>query len=1037
MILRFRFLLCLIISINGLFSPAQESKITFNHYTQADGLSDNWVLSILQDDRGFLWIGTWNGLNKFDGKDFTTYYYDQGNKTSPGGIETKCMIQDRSGLIWLGSENGLCTLNPLDDIFTPVPFDPALLRILAFQAIHTVKVSKDSTVFAGGNGLFMTNPARNKLVTVPGQLNDSLFFGTDRIINDILDDGDALWLATSCGLIRYDKSLYSWKKIVYSGKEDILPGLDFLTGVFHDQDGTIWAASWGAGLLKIDSASRTITDYYLPQPEFKDASHNILNGITQTNYNGEGHLLWISGVAGGLFAFDKINGVFIDYGSSDPDEPGKVYQMSYPVFFHQETGLWVGTRLGIYQYDYRQQFISEIIPLDILQSQQDATVYFNLVKADPADPTGKTVWLGTNNKGLYRFNYQTGELEQLNAGLGKLLKPEIYVSDIHRDHANQIWIATLLNGLVQHDPSTLKSKQYFFQNLSGKRIGWINQIEEPFPSDNRLWIASGGGLFNLHTSDGKYEQVVIHSGEIDMSDSEILTLEAWKGDELWFIGYSDSLKAEFLARFSIRENIATVIVGPYSEQDSSYVHITDVAVANSGQVFIGSYQGLQRLKKDDHGSFTMEVVTANNNATSGRVDQLVNDLQGKIWAQIGGDLYLLDQETCDPLTLSFKSLQKNAGFNLNLNELTGDVMAGAWNSFFIIRNDSNLVTHQPLQKYITGIKNGNVYFRNGLKDFTNGSLILPFNENNITVEFTALNYQYSTFNQYAVRMKGLDETWNYTSNESVSYKLPPGKYRFEMKAANAFGFWDDAVVFTEITIRPPFYRTWWFALLVILALAATIYSLYRYRVTQLLKLQKMRDNISRDLHDDIGSSLTNIAIMNEMAKEETRRGGDPEKILSRSAEDIHEVISSLGDIVWNVNPVYDDLKYLLARMRWYASELLDRTEINYTLDIIEPEDRISMNMEQRRDFYLVFKEGLNNLVKYSKATKAEVLIKAEENSVIMKIRDNGTGFDPDQVEFGNGLKNMKQRTSAWKGRFSIQSKPGEGTELEFSFPVRK
>jgi signal transduction histidine kinase len=157
----------------------------------------------------------------------------------------------------------------------------------------------------------------------------------------------------------------------------------------------------------------------------------------------------------------------------------------------------------------------------------------------------------------------------------------------------------------------------------------------------------------------------------------------------------------------------------------------------------------------------------------------------------------------------------------------------------------------------------------------------------------------------------------------------------------------------------------------------------------------------------------------------------------RSAEDIHEVISSLSDIVWNVNPEYDDLKFLMARMRRYALDILDNTEILYRVDISEPDGRVVMNMEQRRDLFMAFKEGLNNLVKYSGAKQAEIMIRLEDRTVQMKIKDDGRGFDPDQVEYGNGLKNMKQRTDNWSGVFTLTTAVGRGTELNFIFPIKK
>ncbi len=223
----------------------------------------------------------------------------------------------------------------------------------------------------------------------------------------------------------------------------------------------------------------------------------------------------------------------------------------------------------------------------------------------------------------------------------------------------------------------------------------------------------------------------------------------------------------------------------------------------------------------------------------------------------------------------------------------------------------------------------------------------------------------------------------------------------------------------------------------LILIAVIIYIIYRYRINQLLKLQKIRDHISKDLHDDIGSSLTNIAIMNEMARMETGRGGDPENILRKNAEDIHEVISSLSDIVWNVNPEFDDLSFLLARMRRYASETMESADIEFNLDFPELDQKILMNMAQRRDLYLVFKEGLNNLVKYSEAVHAYIILKIMNGEISLIIKDDGVGFDISSVSFGNGLKNMKQRTDAWGGTFTVESAPSGGTVLFMKMMVIK
>jgi signal transduction histidine kinase/ligand-binding sensor domain-containing protein len=1029
-----RIFILIICLLAGHKASCQEKERAFNHYTQAEGLSNNWVFSILKDTRGFLWVGTWNGLNKFDGKDFTAYFHEEGNPDSPPGNEFLCMDQDTPGLLWIGTDKGLFSLDPLSDRISVFPFDSALIKDSGFKRINAVLITAANEIYAGGNGLFKVNRVTKRLEPAPGDLNDKLFYGSGRMINGILQVGDILWLATSVGILAWDPGVGRWTKIAYGGEQEYLPGLEFITDLFDDGQGTVWATSWGAGLLKIDAAKLLITDYYLPQPDHKDASHNILNAVAWTGRPGEENLLWIAGISGGLYILDMKSNSFTWFGSQEPEEQGSVYREGYALLQNNETGIWIGTRLGLYHYDPRQQLILEN-KIRLPGTDQGKSYYLNLVKADPADPTGQTVWLGTNNQGLYSYNLASGAAHQLNSRFSRVLMPEVFVSDLHRDPSGGLWIGTLVSGLVHIDPSGKNEKQMIFINKSRESSSWITECTPDPRHDDKLWVATDGGLFLLDKTSEAYEQVMINDRGIDCSGSGISSL-AWQNEgRIWFLGYDRHRKSEFVAFLDGPNLVATIACGPFSEQDPVFHHFTDLAVSDEGLLYLSSYNGLFKLEEKPEG-FTLTPFQNRNKVVRSRVDDLLKDNYGRIWAQISGAIYIIDPKSDDVYELPALELKKDPRIRMNLNDITGDILAGTWDKIYIINNSNNLIDNEPLPKFITGIRIGTDYYDGRPSDFSNRSISLPFRQNNLTVEYTAISFIKGSVKNYAIRMKGYDSDWFYTGNESVSYKLPPGRYRFEMKAANASGIWDDSVVFTDIIIRPPFYRTWWFAFIILMLAATLINLIYRYRINQLIKLQKMRDRISRDLHDDIGSSLTNIAIMNEMAVMETRRGGDTENILRKSAEDIHEVISSLSDIVWNVNPVYDDLKFLFARMRWYASEVLENADILYALDIPEPGEKITMNMEQRRDFYLVFKEGLNNLVKYSKASKAEISIRVENNSVLMKISDDGKGFEPELVEFGNGLKNMRQRTEAWKGVFTVTSRPGQGTVLQFVIPVK-
>ena len=201
------------------------------------------------------------------------------------------------------------------------------------------------------------------------------------------------------------------------------------------------------------------------------------------------------------------------------------------------------------------------------------------------------------------------------------------------------------------------------------------------------------------------------------------------------------------------------------------------------------------------------------------------------------------------------------------------------------------------------------------------------------------------------------------------------------------------------------------------------------------KLQGIRNEIAGNLHDDIGASLSNINILNELAK---RNKNDPDKAhsyLDKAGEDIQRISENLNDIVWNINPRYDDLQNLFIKMKRYAADMMEGKNISHELRFPETASQISLPMELRRDFYLVFKEAINNMAKYSAAKEAKISVEIINTEVVMKITDNGIGFAGEAAVTGNGIYNMRQRAAAMGARFELNSTPGEGTSIVLSLSV--
>ncbi len=348
----------------------------------------------------------------------------------------------------------------------------------------------------------------------------------------------------------------------------------------------------------------------------------------------------------------------------------------------------------------------------------------------------------------------------------------------------------------------------------------------------------------------------------------------------------------------------------------------------------------------------------------------------------------------------------------------------------------------PFAVYITGVVinnniSGNIAEKNGIK--------LDNNQNTVSISFSATSFINEKAILYSYQLQNNGDTgWSVPAGDhQVNYSaLKPGSYTFRVKAINQNGQWSTNTAGFNFSIKAPFWQRGWFIGLLIMMISGMLFALYRYRIRQLTKLQSMRNNISHNLHDDIGASLTNILILNEMTKKNIDDKVKATTHLSRAGEDIRRISESLSDIVWNISPRYDDLNNLFIRMKRYAAEMLEGKNIEAAISFPEKEMKYSMPMDQRRDFYLLFKEVINNMAKHSGASMAEVSIEINNKILSLTVEDNGKGFDIAKAKNarlpngqGNGLNSIKQRADKWNASLDINSEPGKGTVISLKMKI--
>jgi signal transduction histidine kinase len=302
---------------------------------------------------------------------------------------------------------------------------------------------------------------------------------------------------------------------------------------------------------------------------------------------------------------------------------------------------------------------------------------------------------------------------------------------------------------------------------------------------------------------------------------------------------------------------------------------------------------------------------------------------------------------------------------------------------------------------------------------------LQYHQNFFAFDFAALDFTTPTNNHYAYMMEGFDEGWNYTgARRYASYtNLDPGNYVLKVKGTNSDGIWNEKSTTLNIIIVPPFWQTWWFRLLVILIILALLYLAHKYRLAKLLEIERLRVRIASDLHDDVGSTLTKIALHSEMIQ-----SSDNEVKAKEASKNIgtmsREIIGTMSDVVWSIDARNDSLQDLIDRMRDFAFSVLTIKEIQveFKTENLTLAKKIPVNY--RQNIFLIYKEAINNIAKHSEATKVVVNLENSRDSFVLYIKDNGRGYDPAEDQNGNGLKNMKMRSERINGRLTINSNHG-------------
>jgi signal transduction histidine kinase/ligand-binding sensor domain-containing protein len=1002
-------------------------------YTTADGLWSTYMNYAMRDSRGFLWFCTRDGLSRFDGYHFTNYRIG-GSQSSQNFTY---IFEARDGVFWIVlSDNRVYQYNPASPVaFPQEQSDPSLedgrlplpVQLVASQSLPVMLQDRKGNLWTGGNGLFLIGQEAGRIsfreidLHLP-ERNTPPFF-----VYALAEGEDgSLWLGTTHGLLRRlpDGRVVQLKR---SGRT----GFDDVRVLLADKRGNIWSAyPGGAFITKPEPLSalaglgefspRLLAPHPLalkaPLPakpsETIDLGHFAALGESTPMYQQSNGHIWLA-LKDRLLLFDgrqfhsfsEVRGS-LGFVSEDLDGDlwmsttlGGVLRFSVRglISYGKDDGLANHDVLSIHEdRDGRINVVSGGWFTSRLDNAKFTTIYPNIQSArglwasplGVLDHTGQ--WWFMTSRGLYRFA-PTRRLEDLAHASPRLYThldglPGRFPYCLFEDSRGDLWISVRdyeqgVSGLVRW-----RRSDETFHKLS--EADGLPPLKSPasFAEDRagHLWFGFyDGGLARY--SAGRFTVFTPADG---LPEGFITALHVDRQGRLWLTSSSggvariDDPTAEHLSfvHYTSREGLASNNARSMTE---------DFA----GNIYIGTVRGLDRLTPETGKVKHYGVADglAGDFVTAAHCDR-----KGALWFGTFNGLSRLDpQPDPDPAAPPIR--------------IEGLRIAGV---------------KQPLSEF--GANN-----ISGLK--------LTAAQSNLQIDFSSLSMARAALLRYQYKLEGVDEDWSApTDQRTVHYaNLAPGTYRFLVRAVDPFGLSSAQPASVGFRIFPHFWQRWWFLALVAAAIGSVAALLYRYRVAHLLELERVRIHIATDLHDDIGSSLSQIAVLSEVVRRQVDGTQAVSERLSTIASTSRELVDSMSDIVWAINPNRDNLGDLAQRMRRFASDLFTANDIEFHFNAREAERPLKLEADVRRQVFLIFKEAVHNIVRHSRCSTVEVDLHIENHVIRLTVKDDGKGFDPAQASQGHGLSSMSQRAKTLGATMEISSGPGSSTTVLLKVPLAR
>jgi ligand-binding sensor domain-containing protein/DNA-binding CsgD family transcriptional regulator len=833
-------ILSICFSTAELFPFIERRGIKFQHISIKHGLSQSTVFCILQDGKGFMWFGTLSGLNKYDGNNFTVYEPEPGDASSLSHRAVRCIYEDRSGTLWIGTWGGLNKFDRKKETFTSYRNEQGNPNSLGDDRVRAILEDKSGRLWIGaiGGGLNLFDRQTATFTRYQNDAQNPLSL-SDNNINSIYEDrAGNLWIGTRYGLNKMDRQTGTFTRYMNRFEGAVHRSYNFIMDIREDASGMLWVATWDAGLFAFNPHTGIFTGCRVDSGNPDSIGSNSISGICMAGNEG----IWVA-TWGGLNFFDIKTRTFTTYRHRLEDPASLCNDFLQSVYIDRAGLLWVGARRGINKSDGKKAAFVHYRSIPGNANSLSHNSIFSIREDRSGD-----LWVGTLFRGLNKLDRENNRVTRyLNANVTPGARS---IRELYEDRSGTLWVGTT-DGLNRFN----RQDQRFtcFRNQPENPASISHNFVAVIMEDRAgiLWVGTAGGLNIFHKENNTFTRFLHEPGNPAGLSHDFITAICEDRTGMLWVGTAQAGLNIF--------NRATRTFSHYRFQ-SNQTHslnsdeIISIYEDSGGVMWVGTAEGLNKFDRQDE-SFTS--YTTRDGLPDNTVYGILEDKKGNLW-------FSTNKGICrfNPSAMTFKNYGPEDGlqdyeFNAGAchKNKKGEMFFGGvngLNSFFPDKIEDNTCIPPVV------ITRFNVFNRpsvTALNDDATGhknisetkKITLSYRDNIFSFQFAALDYAAPGKNQYQYMMEGFTEGWIHLGNKhDITFtNLDPGRYTFRVRGSNNDGIWNKKGTSIIIVIRPPYWKTWWFRILITMAIILAALAWHRRRMQNLRLRLKTETEMER------------------------------------------------------------------------------------------------------------------------------------------------------------------------------------------------